>query len=83
MSLNRVRRKESKYVSADRAVAAAVFLMVTIVCLLIGFSGPSVDFKVPSLVGWIYIGIIIVGASACLVRLFCLDRKWKRGKGPD
>ena len=75
MYVERVRRKGSKYVSADRAIAAAAFLMVTIVCLLIGFSLPSVDFKVPGLAGCIYIGIIIVAASACLVRLFCLD--WK------
>jgi len=56
MALTRMSKKGCGYSRPDRAVALAAWLMVTIVCLLIGFSGPSVDFRLPGLGGWIYIG---------------------------
>ncbi len=63
----------------DRAVAAAVVLAVTIVFLLIGFTGPSVDLSLPGPTGWLYIGVVIVAATVALLRLFRLDDKPKRG----
>ena len=64
---------------ADRAVAAAVVLAVTIVLVLIGFSGPSVDMSLPGPAGWLYIGVVIVVATVVLVWLFFYDDKRKRG----
>jgi hypothetical protein len=39
---------------------------VTIVLLLIGFSGPSVYFTLPGPAGWLYIGVVIIAATVAL-----------------
>jgi hypothetical protein len=82
MKTRRLHGKKSQclYWGADRAVAAAVFLAVTIVLLLIGFAGPSVDMRLPGPVGWLYIGVVIIAAAVAFAWLFCVDDKPKRGK---
>ena len=65
---------------ADRAAKTTVLLAVTIVLILIGFSGPSVYFTLPGPGGWLYIGIVIIAAAAVLVWLFCVDPNRKRGE---
>jgi hypothetical protein len=52
--------------------------MVAIVCLLIGFSGPSIDFELPGPKGWVYIGVVVLVACAGLVRLLGPDAKRRR-----
>jgi len=71
---NRVRSRD---LGPDRSVAAVTILLVTTVLLLIGFTGPSVEFKVPGFRGWIYIALIIIVTAAVLVRLMCPDVKRK------
>jgi len=67
----------------DRAVVAVVLLAVTIVLLLIGFTGPSVEFRLPGLTGWVYIGLVTAAAIVVLVRLFRADVKPRRSTPPD
>ena len=78
MALRRMGRKVSGYGRTDRPVAFAALLMVTIVCLLIGFSGPSIEFRLPGPAGWIYVGVVVIAPCAGLIRLFCFDGKRKR-----
>jgi preprotein translocase subunit SecF len=80
MTLRRLSEKRSGYLGPDRAVATVAFLMVAVVSLLIGFSGPSVDFRLPGLAGWIYIGVVIIVAIAVLVWLTRGPRKRKKRK---
>jgi Na+/melibiose symporter-like transporter len=74
----RGKRGRSRDPGTDRAVIAAVFLAVTIVLLLTGFTGPSVELSLPGRAGWLYIGVVIVVATVILVWLFCFDGKRKR-----
>jgi protein-S-isoprenylcysteine O-methyltransferase Ste14 len=69
----RGKRGRSSDPGTDRAVRAAVVLAVTVVFLLVGFSGPSDEFVLPGLAGWIYIGVVIVVATALLVRIIRVD----------
>ena len=72
MPARTLRRKHgrSKDLSADRTVATVVTLAVTLVLLLAGFSGSSVDFTLPGPAGWLYIGVVIVVATVFLVWVF-------------
>ena len=81
MKTRRSRRKRPRCLDrgADRAVIATVLLAVTLVLLLIGFSGPSVYLTLPGHTGWLYIGVVIIAAGGALVWLFCVDDKRKRG----
>ena len=81
MKTRRLRRKRPQCLDwgADRAVIATVLLAVTIVLLLIGFSGPSVYFTLPGPTGWLYIGVVIIAAAIALVWLLCVHGKRKRG----
>jgi protein-S-isoprenylcysteine O-methyltransferase Ste14 len=63
----------------DRAIITVVLLAVTIVLLLIGFSGPSVYFVLPGPAGWLYIGVVVIAATVALVWLFWVHDKRKRG----
>jgi len=56
----------------DRAVITAVLLAVTVVFLLVGFSGPSVEMRFPGSRGWLYLGIVIVAAAIALIGLFSI-----------
>ena len=69
MKTRRLRRKRPPCLDwgADRPVIAAVLLAVTIVLLLIGFSGPSVYFRLPGPAGWLYVGAVIIAAAIALV----------------
>jgi cyanate permease len=70
MKIRKLRRKrgQSRNLGSDRVIAAAVVVMVTMVCLLIGFSSPSIEFSLPGLLaGWVYIGLVISVATALLV----------------
>ena len=78
MALRRMSKKGWGYSRSDRSVATAALLMVTIVFLLIGFSGPSVEFRLPALAGWIYVGSVIMVAIAGLVWLFRIHGKRRR-----
>lgn len=64
---------------ADRAVITAVLLAVTLVLVLIGFSGPSIYLRLPGPKGWLYIGAVIFAAAAALLWLFSIDDKRKKG----
>ncbi len=75
----RGKRRRAKDLGKDRAVVAVVFLAVTIVLLLIGFTGPSIEFRLPGLTGWVYIGVVIAAAIVVLVRLFSV--RWRRQAG--
>ena len=70
VSTLRGKRRRNGDPGADRAVAATAVLAVTIVLVLIGFSGPSVYFVLPGPIGWAYIGVVIVLAAAFLIWLF-------------
>lgn len=74
----RGKRGRCRDLGNDRAVAAAVVLTVTIVLLLTGFSGSSVDLSFPGPRGWIYIGVVMIVSAVILVRLFRIDKKRKR-----
>jgi hypothetical protein len=69
MKIRKLRRKRghSRDLGPDRVIAATVILMLTMVCLLIGFVGPSIEFRLPGLAGWIYIGLVASVATALLV----------------
>jgi multisubunit Na+/H+ antiporter MnhB subunit len=82
MDLKKLCRKRSELLGPDRAVAAAVLLAITFLLLLIGFSGPSIDIRLPRLAGWIYIGIVMIIAAVVLVWLFSLDGKRKKSGRP-
>jgi len=71
-------RRSKDWVS-DRAVITVVLLAVTMVLLLVGFSGPSVYLRLPGLAGWIYIAIVIVAAAVAFVVLFRIGEKRKKG----
>ena len=73
----RGKRSQSRDLGADRAIAALVILAVTIVLLVIGFTGPSIELSLPGPAGWLYIGVVIVVATVVLVWLFCVDGKRK------
>jgi hypothetical protein len=62
----------------DRAVITVVLLAVTTVLLLIGFAGPSVYFALPGPLGWLYIGGVIIAATAALAWLFFFGGKPKK-----
>jgi|SRR5271157_811135 len=74
----RGKRGRSSDPGADRAAKITVLLAVTIVLLLIGFSGPSVYFTLPGPTGWLYLGVVIVAATVALVWLCCVDDRQKR-----
>jgi hypothetical protein len=78
MKTRRLRRKRPPCLDwgADRAVITVVLLSVTTVLLLIGFSGPSVYFRLPGPAGWLYIGVVIITAAAALF----FDDKRRKGK---
>ena len=61
----------------DKTVAAVAVLMVTLVLLLVGFSGPSVAINLPGRAGWMYIGAVLGAGILALVVLF---RKINEGK---
>lgn len=75
----RGKRGRSGDLGTDRAVVAAVVLAVTVVFLLVGFTGPSDELRLPGFEGWIYISVVISVATVVLVWLFCVDGKRKRG----
>lgn len=81
MHVRSLRRKRGRCrdLGSDRAVITVVLLAVTIVLLLIGFAGPSVDFSLPCPTGWLYIGFVIIAATVVLIWLFCFDDKRKKG----
>jgi multisubunit Na+/H+ antiporter MnhB subunit len=74
----RGKRGRCRYPRTDRAVAAAVVLAVTIVLVLIGFSGSSVEVRLPEPAGWLYIGVVIVLATLVLAWLFWVDGERRR-----
>ncbi len=78
----RGKRGRSSDPGADRAAKTTVLLAVTIVLLLIGFSGPSVYFTLPGPMGWLYIGVVIIAATGALAWLFCVDVKRKSETPP-
>lgn len=57
---------------ADRAVAAMVTVAVAFVLVLIGFSGTSLELRLPSVAGWVYIGFVAALAGAVIGRLLWL-----------
>lgn len=73
----RCKRAQSRDSGPDRTIATAVFLIVTVVFLLMGFSGPSVDFKLPGIAGWIYICVVIGVATTAFVWLIGAHGKRK------
>ncbi len=73
----RGKRGCSRDLGTDRAVAAAVFLAVTILLILIGFTGPSLELRLPGFHGWIYVGLVILVATMVLVRLIGIGGKPK------
>jgi len=66
----------------DRAIATAVVLGVTMVLLVIGFSGPSLELRLPGFEGWIYISVVIGIATVVLVWLFCAYGRQKSSNPP-
>jgi len=84
MEVRSLRGKRRRYrdLVADRAVKTVVLVAVTIVLVLIGFSGPSVYFVLPGPTGWLYIAVVIIVATCALVWLFCVDDKRNRGNPP-
>jgi MFS superfamily sulfate permease-like transporter len=78
----RCKRPRSSDWGADRAVITVVLVAVTIVLLLVGFSGPSVYFVLPGPTGWLYIAAVIIVATCALVWLYCIDDKRNRGNPP-
>ena len=81
MMRRRLRRKRLPRLdrSADRAVITVVLLAVTLVLLLVGFSGPSVHLHLPGPTGWLYIGAVAISATVALVWLFCFYERQKGG----
>ena len=65
----RKKRGRSGDLGTDRTVAAAVLLAVTTVLLLMGFSGPSAEFRLPGRAGWLYIGAVVIIATVVLLWL--------------
>ena len=84
MKRTRSRRKRSPCDdwSADRAVMALVLLAVTLVLVLVGFSGTSVYITRPGPKEWLYIGTVITAAAVTLFWLFYLDGKRTKGNPP-
>ena len=78
----RCKRTQAGHSGPGKTIAAAVFAMITTVFLLIGFSGPSLEFKLPGLAGWIYICVVIGVATTAFVWLFHKDRKRKVVSSP-
>jgi uncharacterized BrkB/YihY/UPF0761 family membrane protein len=64
---------------ADRFVKIVVLLAVTLVLLLIGFSGTSVDITPPGPEGWIYIGVVIVASTLTFMWLYRVNVNSRRG----
>jgi uncharacterized membrane protein len=77
----RAKRERSRHLGTDRAVGAAVVLAVTVVLLLVGFSGPSVELRLPGRAGWLYIGVVLIVAAVFLVWLIFADARPKRLNG--
>jgi hypothetical protein len=65
--------------SADRKVITAVLLAVTLVLLLIGFSGPAEYITLPGPMGWLYITMVIIVAAVAPVWLFRVSDKRRKG----
>jgi hypothetical protein len=40
---------------------------------MIGFAGPSVYFRLPGLMGWLYIGIVFIAVALALTWLYYDD----------
>jgi hypothetical protein len=70
--------RQSRYLGLDRTIAGVTFLMVIFVCLLVAFSGVSMELSLPGVAGWIYIVCVIVAAAGVLVWLNRRTGKRKR-----
>jgi hypothetical protein len=68
----RNRSPRSVLCGADRAVAATVTVAVAFVLVLIGFSGTSVELRLPGAAGWVYIGFVAALAGVVIGRLLRL-----------
>jgi hypothetical protein len=79
------KRRRFKQLGLARTIAASVCFMFTVVLLLIGFSGPSLDFVLAGRAGWVYIGAVIAVATAVFIKIFSADerRGTSRPRRPD
>ena len=70
LNTERLRRHKCQFFirEADRAVKTAVWLSVTFVLVLIGFSGPSGNLRLPGPMGWIYITVVAIISAAASPR---------------
>jgi protein-S-isoprenylcysteine O-methyltransferase Ste14 len=77
----RAKRERSRHRGTDRAVGAAVVLAVTVALLLAGFSGPSVELRLPGPAGWLHIGVVLIVATVFLVWFLSAGAKQESPNG--